>query len=180
MEFVETFIKGVFLITPKVFGDARGYFCETFKKREFERHIGATDFVQDNESKSSFGVLRGLHFQKGDYAQSKLVRVIKGAVLDVVVDIRPASPTFGKYLSVELNGVNKQQLFVPRGLAHGFLVLADDTVFSYKVDNVYSPENEAGIRYDDPDLDIDWQIDKTQLLLSEKDRKLPLLSEYLQ
>ena len=172
MNFEETHIKGTFLVTPQVFGDSRGYFCETFKKGEFEDRVGRVDFIQDNESQSSRGVLRGLHFQKGEYAQAKLVRVIRGAVLDVAVDIRPDSPTFGKHFAVELTGENKLQLFIPRGMAHGFVVLRDDTVFTYKVDNVYSPQNESGIRYDDPDLDIDWLLPGTELILSEKDKRL--------
>ena len=172
MNFEETHIKGTFLVTPQVFGDSRGYFCETFKKGEFEDRVGCVDFIQDNESQSSRGVLRGLHFQKGEYAQAKLVRVIRGAVLDVAVDIRPDSPTFGKHFAVELTGENKLQLFIPRGMAHGFVVLRDDTVFTYKVDNVYSPQNESGIRYDDPDLDIDWLLPGTELILSEKDKRL--------
>jgi dTDP-4-dehydrorhamnose 3,5-epimerase len=173
MKFEEIFIKGAFVLTPKVFGDSRGYFFETFRKQEFEENIGVVDFIQDNESKSSAGVLRGLHFQTGEYAQAKLVRVIKGAVLDVIVDIRPGSPTFGKYFSIELTGENKLQLFLPRGMAHGFVVLENDTVFSYKVDNVYSPENEGGILYNDPNLAIDWKLPESSLLLSEKDKKLP-------
>ena len=172
MNFEETHIKGTFLVTPQIFGDDRGYFCETFKKGEFDDRVGRVDFIQDNESQSSRGVLRGLHFQKGEYAQAKLVRVIRGAVLDVAVDIRPDSPTFGKHFAVELTGENKLQLFIPRGMAHGFVVLRDDTVFTYKVDNVYSPQNESGIRYDDPDLDIDWLLPGTELILSEKDKRL--------
>jgi dTDP-4-dehydrorhamnose 3,5-epimerase len=177
MEFEEVFIKGAFLLKPKVFGDSRGYFFESFNKKEFEEYISGVNFVQDNESKSSTGVLRGLHFQKGEYAQAKLVRVIKGAVLDVIVDIRPDSSTFGKHFSVELTGKNKLQLFLPRGMAHGFVVLEDDTIFAYKVDNVYSPENESGIIYDDPYLSIDWQLPESSLILSEKDKKLPQFKE---
>ncbi|MDR1338814.1 MAG: dTDP-4-dehydrorhamnose 3,5-epimerase, partial [Prevotellaceae bacterium] len=161
MEFVKTFIEGAFLLKPKVFEDSRGYFFESFNRVEFEKNVGAVNFIQDNESKSSAGVLRGLHFQKGEYAQAKLVRVIKGAVLDVIVDIRPASPTFGKYFSVELSEQNKLQLFLPRGMAHGFLVLEDETIFSYKVDNLYSPENESGILFDDPSLAVDWKFPKS-------------------
>jgi dTDP-4-dehydrorhamnose 3,5-epimerase len=173
MKFEEIFIKGAFLIQPDVFEDARGYFFESFNRKDFEKNIGRVDFVQDNESKSSAGVLRGLHFQKGEYAQAKLVRVIKGAVLDVIVDIRPASPTFGKHFSVKLTEKNKLQMFVPRGMAHGFVVLENETVFSYKVDNVYSPANESGILYSDPYLAIDWQLPESSLILSEKDKKLP-------
>ncbi|MDR3246328.1 MAG: dTDP-4-dehydrorhamnose 3,5-epimerase [Prevotellaceae bacterium] len=175
MQFEEIFIKGAFVLKPNVFGDSRGYFFETFRKQEFDENIGAVDFVQDNESKSSVGVLRGLHFQKGEYAQAKLVRVITGAVLDVIVDIRLDSPTFGSYFSIELTGENKLQLFLPRGMAHGFVVLENDTVFSYKVDNIYSPENEAGILYNDLNLNIDWRLPESELLLSEKDKNLPTL-----
>jgi dTDP-4-dehydrorhamnose 3,5-epimerase len=172
MEFQEIFIKGAFLLKPKVFEDSRGYFFESFNREKFENNIGNINFIQDNESKSAAGVLRGLHFQKGEYAQAKLVRVIKGAVLDVIVDIRPESPTFGKHFSIKLTETNKLQLLLPRGMAHGFLVLEDETVFSYKVDNFYSPENESGILYSDPYLDIDWEFPKTSLILSEKDKKL--------
>ncbi|MDR1886657.1 MAG: dTDP-4-dehydrorhamnose 3,5-epimerase [Prevotellaceae bacterium] len=174
MEFEEIFIRGAFVIKPGVFGDDRGYFFESFRKDEFEANIGAVNFIQDNESKSSAGVLRGLHFQKGKYAQAKLVRVIKGAVLDVIADIRPDSPTFGKYFAIELTETNKLQLFLPRGMAHGFLVTENDTVFSYKVDNIYSPENESGIIFNDPTLSIDWKLPESSLLLSDKDKKLPL------
>jgi dTDP-4-dehydrorhamnose 3,5-epimerase len=177
MEFEETFIKGAFILKPKVFGDLRGYFFESFKKDEFEKYVGAVNFIQDNESKSSAGVLRGLHFQKGKYAQAKLVRVIKGAVLDVIVDIRPKSPTFGQHFSIELTGENKMQLFLPRGMAHGFVVMENDTIFSYKVDNIYSPENESGILYNDPYLSIDWRFTEASLKLSEKDKKLPLFKD---
>jgi dTDP-4-dehydrorhamnose 3,5-epimerase len=177
MEFEEIFIKGAFLLKPKIFEDSRGYFFESFNREEFEKNIGAVNFIQDNESKSSAGVLRGLHFQKGEYAQAKLVRVIKGAVLDVIADIRPESPTFGQHFSIKLSETNKLQLFLPRGMAHGFLVLEDETVFSYKIDNIYSPENESGILFDDPYLSIDWQFPKSSLILSEKDKKLPLFGK---
>lgn len=175
MNYIATEINGVFIIEPKVFNDARGYFFESFKKDEFEAHVGKTDFVQDNESKSSRGVLRGLHYQKGEYSQAKLVRVINGRVLDVAVDIRKSSPTFGKYVAVELSSDNKRQLFIPRGFAHGFLVLSDEAVFTYKVDNVYAPQSEASIRFDDPDIGIDWPMKADEILTSEKDLKgLPL------
>lgn len=175
MNYIATEINGVFIIEPKVFNDARGYFFESFKKYEFEAHVGKTDFVQDNESKSSRGVLRGLHYQKGEYSQAKLVRVINGRVLDVAVDIRKSSPTFGKYVAVELSSDNKRQLFIPRGFAHGFLVLSDEAVFTYKVDNVYAPQSEASIRFDDPDIGIDWPMKADEILTSEKDLKgLPL------
>jgi dTDP-4-dehydrorhamnose 3,5-epimerase len=169
MNFTETILKGVWIIEPKVFTDTRGYFMETFKQSEFEKHIGKINFIQDNESQSGYGVLRGLHYQLPPFEQSKLVRVIQGKVLDVAVDIRPQSPTFGKYVAVELSAENKRQLFVPRGMAHGFLVLEDHTVFTYKVDNQYAPQAERGIRFDDPDIGIDWPIPADRLVLSDKD-----------
>jgi dTDP-4-dehydrorhamnose 3,5-epimerase len=177
MEYKETAIKGVFIIEPKVFEDARGYFFEAWKQAEFEAHVGPVKFVQDNESKSSFGVLRGLHYQKGDKAQAKLVRVIKGKVLDVAVDIRKSSPTFGQHVMVELSEENKRQFFIPRGFAHGFLVMSDEAIFTYKVDNVYAPQADAGIRWNDEQLGIKWPIDPSKVLTSEKDLKQPLLSE---
>ena len=177
MEYKETEIKGVFIIEPKVFNDARGYFMEAWKKKEFEAHVGKVDFLQDNESKSSYGVLRGLHYQKGDSSQAKLVRVIKGKVLDVAVDIRRSSPTFGRHVMVELSEDNKRQFFIPRGFAHGFLVLSDEAIFTYKVDNPYAPQQEAGIRWNDPDLAIEWPIDPKEVLTSEKDLKQPLLKD---
>lgn len=170
MEYKETDIKGVWVIEPKVFNDARGYFFEAWKKEEFENHIGSVNFVQDNESKSSRGVLRGLHYQKGEFSQAKLVRVISGTVIDVAVDIRRSSPTFGRYVAVELSAENKRQLFIPRGMAHGFLVLSDEAVFTYKVDNVYAPQAEASIRFDDPTIGIEWPIDPAEMLLSPKDQ----------
>lgn len=170
MTYVQTEIDGVWIIEPKVFTDARGYFMEAFKKEEFESHVGTVDFVQDNESKSSFGVLRGLHYQKGEFSQAKLVRVIKGKVLDVAVDLRKSSPTFGKYVSVLLTEENKRQFFIPRGFAHGFVVLSEEAVFTYKVDNVYAPQAECSILYNDKDLDIDWTVGESQMLLSEKDK----------
>lgn len=170
MTYVQTEIDGVWVIEPKVFSDARGYFMEAFKKDEFETHVGKINFIQENESKSSYGVLRGLHYQKGEYCQAKLVRVIKGEVLDVAVDLRKSSPTFGKYVSVLLSEDNKRQFFIPRGFAHGFLVLSDEAVFTYKVDNVYVPQAEASILYNDTDLNIDWPISEEQVLLSEKDK----------
>jgi dTDP-4-dehydrorhamnose 3,5-epimerase len=170
MEYKETDIKGVWVIEPKVFNDARGYFFEAWKKEEFESHIGSVNFVQDNESKSSRGVLRGLHYQKGEFSQAKLVRVISGTVIDVAVDIRRSSPTFGRYVAVELSADNKRQLFIPRGMAHGFLVLSDEAVFTYKVDNVYAPQAEASIRFDDPTIGIEWPIDPAEMLLSPKDQ----------
>lgn len=176
MEYIETAIKGVFIIEPRVFSDTRGYFMEAWKKADFEEHIGKVDFIQDNESKSTYGVLRGLHYQKGGYAQAKLVRVIKGKVLDVAVDIRKSSPTFGQHIMVELSEENKRQFFIPRGFAHGFLVLSDEAVFTYKVDNVYAPQQEAGIRWNDPDLNIQWPINQKDVMTSEKDLNAPLLS----
>ena len=169
MEYIKTEIDGVWIIQPKVFNDARGYFFEAWKKEEFEQHVGQVDFIQDNESKSSYGVLRGLHYQKGDSSQAKLVRVIKGRVVDVAVDIRRNSPTFGKYVMVELSDENKRQFFIPRGFAHGFLVLSDEAVFTYKVDNPYAPQSEASIRFDDPDIAINWPIDAKDILTSAKD-----------
>ena len=169
MDYIKTEIDGVWIIQPKVFNDARGYFFEAWKKEEFEQHVGRVDFIQDNESKSSYGVLRGLHYQKGDFSQAKLVRVIKGRVVDVAVDIRRNSPTFGKHVMVELSDENKRQFFIPRGFAHGFLVLSDEAVFTYKVDNPYAPQSEASIRFDDPDLAIQWPIDDNDVLTSAKD-----------
>ena len=169
MDYIKTEIDGVWIIQPKVFNDARGYFFEAWKKEEFEQHVGRVDFIQDNESKSSYGVLRGLHYQKGDSSQAKLVRVIKGRLVDVAVDIRRNSPTFGKYVMVELSDENKRQFFIPRGFAHGFLVLSDEAVFTYKVDNPYAPQSEASIRYDDPDIAINWPIDAKDILTSAKD-----------
>ena len=177
MEYKETAIKGVYVIEPKVFQDARGYFMEAWKKAEFEEHVGPVEFVQDNESKSSYGVLRGLHYQKGNCSQAKLVRVIKGKVLDVAVDIRKSSPTFGQHVMVELSEENKRQFFIPRGFAHGFLVLSPEAVFTYKVDNPYAPQADAGIRFDDPEIGIEWPIDAKDMVLSEKDTKHPSLGE---
>ena len=155
MEYLKTEIEGVYVLEPRVFRDARGYFFESWRQADFDQHIGRhVEFIQDNESKSSYGVLRGLHYQKGEYSQAKLVRVIRGRVLDVAVDIRKSSPTFGKYVAVELSEDNKRQLFIPRGFAHGFLVLSDEAVFTYKVDNVYAPQHEASIRWNDKDIQI--------------------------
>ena len=177
MDYIKTEIEGVYVIQPKVFNDARGYFMEAWKQEEFNEHIGRVDFIQDNESKSSYGVLRGLHYQKGETSQAKLVRVIKGRVLDVAVDLRKSSPTFGKHVMVELSEDNKRQFFIPRGFAHGFLVLSEEAIFTYKVDNPYSPQTEAGIRWNDPDLAIEWPIDPEQVQTSEKDLKQPLLKD---
>jgi len=169
MNYIKTEIDGVFIIEPKVFNDSRGYFFEAFKYSDFKEHVGQVSFIQDNESKSSYGVLRGLHYQKGDFSQAKLVRVIKGRVLDVAVDLRKDSSTLGKHVMVELSDENKKQFFIPRGFAHGFLVLSDEAIFTYKVDNVYSPESEASIRFDDPDLNINWPIDSNDIQTSQKD-----------
>ena len=177
MNVIETAIPGVVIIEPRVFEDARGYFFESFNQREFEEKVGPICFVQDNESKSSYGVVRGLHFQKGEHAQSKLVRVVKGAVLDVVVDIRKGSPTFGKWVSVELTEENHRQCFIPKGFAHGFSVLSEIAVFQYKCDNFYAPQSEGAIAWDDPDLNIDWRIPADKIILSAKDSKHPLLRE---
>ena len=169
MNYIQTEIDGVWIIEPRVFNDARGYFMEAFKEEEFRANIGDVHFVQDNESKSSFGVLRGLHYQKGEYSQAKLVRVINGKVLDVAVDLRRSSPTFGKYVSVELSEENKRQFFIPRGFAHGFLVLSDEAIFTYKVDNGYAPQAEASIRFNDETVGIDWPVAESQFIVSEKD-----------
>lgn len=177
MEYKKTSIEGVYIIEPKVFNDARGYFFEAWKKNDFESNIGHVDFIQDNESKSSYGVLRGLHYQKGEFSQAKLVRVIKGKVLDVAVDLRKKSATFGQHVMVELSEENKRQFFIPRGFAHGFLVMSDEAIFTYKVDNVYSPQNEASILYNDPELGINWPIDAKDVLLSDKDLKARLLKD---
>ena len=178
MEIIKTNIEGVVLIEPRIFKDDRGYFFESFSQREFEEKVCKTTFVQDNESKSSYGVLRGLHFQKPPFAQSKLVRVIKGAVLDVAVDIRKGSPTFGQYVSVELTGENHRQFFIPRGFAHGFSVLSEEVIFQYKCDNFYSPQSEGAIAWNDPDLNIDWRIPAEKVVLSEKDSKHPRLKDW--
>lgn len=169
MEVIKTDIDGVVIIEPRIFRDERGYFFESFSQRDFQEKVCNTVFVQDNESKSSYGVLRGLHFQKPPYAQSKLVRVIKGTVLDVAVDIRKGSPTFGQHVAVELTEDNHRQFFIPRGFAHGFSVLTDEVIFQYKCDNFYAPQSEGALAWDDPDLGIDWRIPTDKVLLSEKD-----------
>ena len=170
MKIIETAIEDVVIIEPRLFKDERGYFFESFSQREFEEKIRKISFVQDNESKSSYGVLRGLHFQKPPYAQSKLVRVIKGAVLDVAVDIRKGSPTVGKHVAVELTEENHLQLFIPRGFAHGFSVLSQEVIFQYKCDNFYAPQSEGALAWDDSDLNINWRIPTNQIILSEKDK----------
>jgi len=175
MNFIEQYIKGVWVIEPKRFGDKRGYFCEVFKQADFDAHVGHVDFIQDNESFSTKGVLRGLHFQRGEWSQAKLVRVSQGAVLDVAVDLRKDSPTWGKHIVVELNDETGRQLFIPRGFAHGFVVLSDVAQFQYMVDNVYAPQSEATLQFDEPALGIDWVIDRKDMVLSDKDLKgLPL------
>lgn len=170
MEVIKTDIEGVVIIEPRIFRDERGYFYESFSQREFEEKVCRTTFVQDNQSKSSYGVLRGLHFQKPPYCQSKLVRCIKGAVLDVAVDIRKGSPTFGKYVAVELTEDNHRQFFVPRGFAHGFAVLSQEAIFQYKCDNFYNKESEGAIAWNDPTLAIDWRVPADKILLSDKDK----------
>jgi dTDP-4-dehydrorhamnose 3,5-epimerase len=175
---VNTPIEGLVIIEPTLFGDDRGYFLESYNKKEFEKAIGEISFVQDNESKSSKGVLRGLHFQKPPYAQAKLVRCIEGKVLDVAVDIREGSETFGQHVTIELTGENKKQVFIPRGFAHGFLVLSESAIFAYKVDNSYSPTHDAGIRWDDSLLNIQWGVSESEVLVSEKDAKLPFFLEF--
>lgn len=177
MNIIETNIKEVIIIEPRIFNDARGYFFESFSERDFNSQVRQVKFVQDNESKSSYGVLRGLHFQKPPFCQSKLVRVIKGAVLDVAVDIRKGSPTFGKHVAVELTEDNHRQLFIPRGFAHGFSVLSDEVIFQYKCDNFYAPQSEGAIAWNDPDLNIDWKIPADRIILSEKDKNHPLLKD---
>lgn len=176
MEVVETQIPGVVIIRPRIFEDARGYFFESYSRKEFDAKVRPVDFVQDNESKSIYGVIRGLHFQRGRDSQSKLVRVVKGSVLDVAVDIRRGSPTFGRHVAVELTAENHLQLFIPRGFAHGFSVLSEEVVFQYKCDNLYAPQSEGAIAWDDPDLGIDWRIPADKAILSAKDSAHPRLS----
>lgn len=184
MEVIKTAIEGVCIIRPRIYGDERGYFFESFSQREFSEQVARVDFVQDNESKSKYGVVRGLHFQRPPYAQAKLVRVVQGRVLDVAVDIRTGSPTFGKYVAVELSAENHLQFYIPRGFAHGFSVLSDEAVFQYKCDNFYSPEHECAIAWNDAEIGVDWQIPSEKIILSAKDscnkslrEILPLLDE---
>ena len=177
MKFIKTKIPGVVIIEPKVFVDDRGYFMESYRKDSFDKNIRKINFIQENESKSKKGVLRGLHYQLYPFAQSKLVRVIKGKVLDVAVDIRRNSTTFGKYVALELSEENKRQLFIPRGFAHGFLVTSEEAIFTYKVDNYYAPEYERSIRFDDPDININWNFTKEEILVSEKDKNASLLKD---
>ena len=177
MNVIKTDIEGVVIIEPKVFGDDRGYFCESFSQPRFDELVRPVKFVQDNESKSKYGVLRGLHFQTGQHAQSKLVRVVKGRVLDVAVDIRKGSPTFGKYVAVELTEDNHRQFFVPRGFAHGFAVLSEEAIFQYKCDNLYAPESEGAIIWNDPEIGIDWGLAAEDVVLSPKDMCHPMLKD---
>lgn len=177
MKITRTDIEGLVVIEPRVFGDSRGYFFESFSQREFEKEVGQVRFVQDNESKSSYGVVRGLHFQKPPHTQSKLVRVVKGRVLDVAVDLRRDSKTYGQYFSVELTEDNHFQLFIPKGFAHGFAVLSEEAVFQYKCDEFYAPESEGAIAWDDPDIGVDWKIPEDKVILSEKDKKHPAFKD---
>ena len=177
MEVIKTAIEGVVIIEPRVFKDDRGYFFESFSQREFEEKVRPINFVQDNESMSSYGVMRGLHFQAPPFTQSKLVRCVKGKVLDVAVDIRKGSPTYGQHVAVELSEDNHRQFFVPRGFAHGFAVLSDTAIFQYKCDNFYAPQYEGAIAWDDPDLGIDWKVPADKIILSEKDTKHPRLKD---
>ena len=178
MEVIKTALDGVVIIEPKVFADSRGYFFESFSQREFEEKVRKINFVQDNESMSSYGVMRGLHFQRPPFTQSKLVRCVKGKVLDVAVDIRKGSPTYGQHVAVELTEDNHRQLFIPHGFAHGFVVLSEEAIFQYKCDNFYAPQSEGGIAWNDPALQIDWRIPSDKIILSEKDTKHPLLEDY--
>ena len=178
MEAIKTNIDGVFIIEPRVFNDARGYFFESYSERDFNAQVREIHFVQDNESKSSYGVMRGLHFQRPPFTQSKLVRCVRGAVLDVAVDIRKGSPTYGQHVAVELTEDNHRQFFVPRGFAHGFAVLSEEAVFQYKCDNFYHPEADGGISILDTSLGIDWRIPTDKAILSEKDTKHPLLADF--
>ena len=177
MDVIRTEIEGLAIIEPKIFKDQRGYFFESISEREFCEKVAPVKFVQDNESKSSYGVLRGLHFQKPPYAQAKLVRVVKGKVIDVAVDLRKGSPTYGKYAAVELSEDNHRQFFIPRGFAHGFCVLSEEVVFQYKCDNYYAPQSEGAVMWNDPDLAIDWRIPAEDVILSEKDSRHPLFKD---
>lgn len=179
MRVIKTKLEGVVIIEPQVFFDDRGYFFESFSQQRFNEQVAPITFVQDNESKSSYGVLRGLHFQKPPFAQSKLVRVVKGKVLDVAVDLRKGSPTFGQYESVVLSEENKRQFFIPQGFAHGFAVLSEEAIFQYKCDNYYAPQSEGSVRWNDPTIAIDWQLPEKEIILSAKDEKAPLLSQLI-
>ena len=177
MKIIKTEIEGVLILEPRVFIDSRGYFLESFSHKEFSHKVDDIRFVQDNESRSTYGVLRGLHFQRPPYAQAKLVRVVKGLILDVAVDIRKDSPTFGQYMAIELSDDNKRQLYIPSGLAHGFIVLSHDTIVNYKCSNYYDPESEGSILWNDPQLNIDWKLPEDKIILSEKDASLPSFKE---
>ena len=179
MKVIKTKLEGVVIIEPQVFFDDRGYFFESFSQQRFNEQVAPITLVQDNESKSSYGVLRGLHFQKPPFAQSKLVRVVKGKVLDVAVDLRKGSPTFGQYESVVLSEENKRQFFIPQGFAHGFAVLSEEAIFQYKCDNYYAPQSEGSVRWNDPTIAIDWQLPEKDIILSAKDEKAPLLSQLI-
>ena len=179
MKVIKTKLEGVVIIEPQVFFDDRGYFFESFSQQRFNEQVAPITFVQDNESKSSYGVLRGLHFQKPPFAQSKLVRVVKGKVLDVAVDLRKGSPTFGQYESVVLSEENKRQFFIPQGFAHGFAVLSEEAIFQYKCDNYYAPQSEGSVRWNDPTIAIDWQLPEKDIILAAKDEKAPLLSQLI-
>lgn len=178
MNIIHTEIPDVLIVEPRVFGDSRGYFFESFSERRFKELVADVDFVQDNESKSSFGVVRGLHFQKPPYTQAKLVRVVKGKVLDVAVDLRKGSPTYGKYVSVEISEENHRQVYIPKGFAHGFAVLSEEAVFQYKCDAYYEPKSEGAIAWNDPDLNVDWKLMPEQVLLSDKDRNNPCMKDF--
>ena len=177
MNVIQTEIQGVVIIEPRVFGDSRGYFFESFSEKNFKEQVADVDFVQDNQSKSCYGVVRGLHFQKHPHAQAKLVRVVKGRVLDVAVDLRKGSPTYGKHVAVELTEDNHRQFFIPRGFAHGFAVLSEEAIFQYKCDNYYAPQSEGAVAWNDPDLGIDWGVPLEKAILSEKDMKHPRLKD---
>ena len=179
MKITKTEIDGLLIIEPRLFVDERGYFFESFSQQQFIEEVSDSQFVQDNESRSCYGVLRGLHFQRSPYAQAKLVRVVKGLILDVAVDIRKNSPTFGKYVATELSDENKLQLYIPQGFAHGFVVLTNDTIVQYKCDNYYNPETEGAIRWNDPALNIDWKLPLSDIILSEKDKASPLLKDII-
>lgn len=177
MKITNTAIEGVYIIEPQIFEDARGYFFESYNKAKMKEAGIHNDFIQDNQSKSKFGTIRGIHFQKGEFSQAKLVRVLEGKVLDVAVDLREGSKTFGKHVAVELSAENNKQLMIPRGFGHGFSVLSETAVFTYKCDNVYNKESEGGVRFDDPDLGIDWKIKPEDAILSDKDRVQPFLKD---
>ena len=180
MKIIKTEIEGVVVIDPRIYKDSRGYFFESFSNRDFSQKVVEGSFVQDNESQSSYGVLRGLHYQRAPFAQAKLVRVVKGCIIDVAVDIRKDSPTFGKHISIELSSDNKRQLYIPRGFAHGFVVMANDTIVSYKSDNYYAPVSEGSILWNDPQLNIDWRLPVEEIILSDKDKKSPMLKEIME